>query len=303
MILKRVTARKVLGRLVASALGAGLWVGGSVAAADLKAQRADLPAPVPAPSEWSFRFTPYGWLTALDGTQTVRGRTVKVDASFIDVLEKSDTLVGLMANMEARNGPFALYADVVWSKVGLGADTVRTRSVVPAIATTVGRSLDLELETGIVEAGAAYEIVRSGSLAFDLLGGARYWLQKADLSLAVTRTIDIGDLEVVRERAIARSGSVDWVDPLVGARLRYALAPGHELFVRGDVGGFGVGSNFSWQAIAGYGFDFGLYNGITFSGILGYRALSVDYVQGEGRRRYEFDMLQHGPVLGISMRF
>jgi hypothetical protein len=34
-----------------------------------------------------------------------------------------------------------------------------------------------------------------------------------------------------------------------------------------------------------------------------YRALSVDYVQGEGRQRYEFDMLQHGPILGVSMRF
>ncbi|KAB0265749.1 hypothetical protein [Microvirga brassicacearum] len=40
----------------------------------------------------------------------------------------------------------------------------------------------------------------------------------------------------------------------------------------------------------------GTYNGITFSGVIGYRALYVDYVQGEGRQRYEFDMLQHGPV-------
>jgi hypothetical protein len=37
--------------------------------------------------------------------------------------------------------------------------------------------------------------------------------------------------------------------------------------------------------------------------VIGYRALSVHYAQGEGRRRYEFDVLQHGPVLGLSMRF
>jgi hypothetical protein len=37
--------------------------------------------------------------------------------------------------------------------------------------------------------------------------------------------------------------------------------------------------------------------------VLGYKALYVDYTQGEGRHRYEFDMLQHGPVLGVSMRF
>jgi hypothetical protein len=88
---------------------------------------------------------------------------------------------------------------------------------------------------------------------------------------------------------------------VIGARVRYAVAPGHELFLRGDIGGFG--SDFSWQAIGGYGFDFGAWNGITFSGVIGYRALSVDYAQGEGRRRYEFDMIQHGSILGLSMRW
>jgi hypothetical protein len=64
-----------------------------------------------------------------------------------------------------------------------------------------------------------------------------------------------------------------------------------------------VGSDFSWQAIGAYGFELGTYQGITFSGVVGYRALYVDYVQGEGRQRYEFDMLVHGPVLGLSARF
>ena len=77
------------------------------------------------PPEWSFRFTPYGWLTSLKGTQTVRGRSTKVDASFIDIVEKSDSLIALMGNFEARNGPFALYGDLVWSKVGIEGGNVR----------------------------------------------------------------------------------------------------------------------------------------------------------------------------------
>ena len=81
------------------------------------------------------------------------------------------------------------------------------------------------------------------------------------------------------------------------------VAPGHELFVRGDVGGFGVGSKFSWQAVGGYSFDYAVQNGITYSGLIGYKALYVDYAQGQGRKRYEFDMLQHGPVVGISLRW
>ena len=81
------------------------------------------------------------------------------------------------------------------------------------------------------------------------------------------------------------------------------MAPGQELLLRGDVGGFDVGSKFTWQAIAGYKFDFAVRSGITFSGLVGYRALYVDYAQGFGRRLYEFDMLIHGPVVGVSLRW
>jgi hypothetical protein len=255
------------------------------------------------PPGWSFRFVPYGWITSLDGTQTVRGRSVKVDASFADIVEASDTLAALMGTVEARYGPVGLYADVVWSRIGFERNNLRTRTPAPGVSATIGRSLGLEIEMAIVEVGASYEVARSGPLAFDVLGGARYWYQEADLSLEVAGTLDVGGLEIAGARAFARSGSVDWFDPVIGARIRYAVAPGHELFLRGDIGGFGLGSDFSWQALGGYGFDFGVWNDITFSGVIGYRALSVDYAQGEGRRRYEFDMVQHGPILGLSLRF
>jgi hypothetical protein len=103
--------------------------------------------------------------------------------------------------------------------------------------------------------------------------------------------------------AIARSGSVDWVDPVVGARLRHRFAPGHELAVRGDVGGFGAGSQFSWNALAAYSWDFAVRNGVTYSGVLGYRALYVDYEQGSGRNKYAYDVLTHGPIFGLNIGF
>ena len=244
------------------------------------------------------------WLApSLDGTQTVRGRSVKVDASFVDIVKESDTLVALMGDFEARNGPVALLANVVWAKIGVDRDNVRSRALAPGVTGTLGTSLNLDIDLAIAEVGAAYEVKRWGPLAFDLLAGARYWYQEADLSFDIAGAVDIGDLEVAGGRAFARSGSVDWLDPMIGARVRYTVAPGHELLLRGDIGGFGVGSDFSWQAIGAYGFEFGTYNGITFSGVIGYRALYVDYVQGEGRQRYEYDMLQHGPILGISARF
>ncbi len=290
-------------RAVLAFLCVMLGTAGTACAADMGPIREPVADALPMPPSWSFRFVPYGWLTALNGTQTVRGRSVKVDASFIDIVEKSDALVALMGDFEARNGPFVLLGNVAWTKIGLGRDNIRNRTPAPGVTGTLGTSLGLNIEMTIAEVGAAYEVARSGPLAFDVLGGARYWYQQADLSLDVTAAVSVGDVEVVGTRAFARSGSVDWLDPIIGARLRYTVAPGHELVLRGDIGGFGVGSDFSWQAIGAYGFELGTYQGISFSGVIGYRALYVDYAQGEGRQRYEFEMLQHGPVLGLSARF
>ncbi len=39
------------------------------------------------------------------------------------------------------------------------------------------------------------------------------------------------------------------------------------------------------------------------SAYLGYRALSVDYVQGSGRNRYDFDVIEHGPVVELTVKY
>ena len=68
----------------------------------------------------------------------------------------------------------------------------------------------------------------ASSTALDLLGGARYWNQELDLSLAVDTSVDLGKLGLERSgsRAVARSGTLEWVDPFVGLRVRHQLAPG-----------------------------------------------------------------------------
>ena len=69
------------------------------------------------------------------------------------------------------------------------------------------------------------------------------------------------------------------------------------------IGSLATGSDFSRQAIVGDGFDFGTWQGVNLSRVIGYRAFSVDYAQGEGQQCYGFDMVLHGPVPGLRMRF
>jgi hypothetical protein len=159
----------------------------------------------------------------------------------------------------------------------------------------------------------AYEIARwqsaPGSFtALDLMGSARYWNQEVDLSLRLTGTLTVDlrelGLQLQRSRrvAIARSGDLEWVDPVVGARIRHQIAPGREFMLLGDVGGFGAGSEFSWQAVATYGFDLNCF-GSPLHTVIGYRALAVDFSENGQFGKNALDVVQHGPVMGVTFRW
>lgn len=262
------------------------------------------PAPAFVPG-WQFRFTPYAWLTSLNGTQMVAGRGVSLNVPFPKIVENTigdgGSLIALMVNMEARNGPLALFADVIGEKIVIDKSGLKSRGTASGVVGTVGAAVDLQFQMAIVEAGAAYQLAEFGNVAFDVLAGARYWHQKMDVGLDLSTTVDLGGLVLRGNKAIAKSGSVDWLDAFAGVRARVSLAPGQNLQLRGDLGG--GGSKFTWNALAAYAYDFTTRDGVTYSAVLGYKALYVDYAQGSGRSRYEFDILQHGPVLGLSIRF
>jgi hypothetical protein len=281
---------------------------GAAAGADLGSGPAAYEREIPAaPRAWTFSFTPYSWLAGLNGHTTVKGRTTDIDADPIEVLEHLDG-VPWMSYGEARIGRFALYGDIVYAP--LSVDGSATRTIGRA---TLDATLGVDVEQTIAEAGAAYEVASwhsgglagygSGVTALDVLAGARYWRQDVALHLALTGTLDVRGLVLTGNRAIARAGDVEWVDPVVGLRLRHRLSPGHELMLRGDVGGFDAGSTFSWNVLGAYSWQFATHAGVIYSGVLGYRALSVDFEKGSGATRYEYDAVQHGPLIGLTASF
>ena len=92
-----------------------------------------------------------------------------------------------------------------------------------------------------------------------------------------------------------RRGDKDWVDPYVGLRIQHPLAERWTLVGYADIGGFGVGSDFTWQTALGVSYDFSK----TMSGKFGYRYLAVDYDKGG----FVYDMKTRGMYLGASIRF
>jgi hypothetical protein len=276
--------------------------------------REQLPQPVPPLSQWEFSFTPYLWLPWISGDVVVKGRgfDVAVDpAQLITALDWPYIVPAWMSHAEARRGPLSLFNDIVYADVTGSGGFTRTFSGRFATA-TFGGNIKADYQLAIVETGGAYTVWSQGkqgspgSTTFDLLTGARVWYQNVDISGNLTGTVALNGplgLTISGNRAIAKSGSVDWADPFVGARIQQELAPGQEIVLRGDVGGFGAGSQFSWEAIATYNSPLCEIHGIPVDGYVGFRALYVDYSQGSGTSKFEFNNVIYGPVIGATMRF
>jgi hypothetical protein len=303
--------------IFAAVLALGICVFNGAMAADIAMPTKAPPIePAPVIDTWTFRFTPYIWATSLNGFTTVKGYTTDIDASFIDILDHTQfpsDLFQLAAFGEARYGRFAVLTDIAYMKMGLGASLTTSHDIGRLATLGIGASAGLTVKMIIAEAAAAYEVAHWGTgvlpdsgTALDLYAGGRVWWQQADADFNISGTLTgLGPLGLTRTDAgtVSASGDVSWIDPVIGARLRHQLAPGWNLMVSGDVGGFGVGSKFSWQAIGALNFDFLRTANVSWSGMIGYKALYVDYAQGSGLTQYEYSMTMYGPIFGITARF
>lgn len=286
---------------------------------------ADVTQPKPLPKQiptlanpWEFQFTPYAWLIFVTGNQTVGATTTNVDTNIFDILNKSDHLYAWMSYQELRNGPFSIYNDTIWSRMRFSDTKSGVLPIGPLNRSSVSivASAKIWLDFAIVESGATYEVIKwqtGGALssggfvptaAIDFYAGARYWFLQPDMNLNVTATVSVPALNLSRTGAgsISAEKTIDWWDPLVGLRLRYQPARGQEIIVKGDVGGFDVGSKFTWQTLAAYSFETSLAN-LKWTNYIGYRALSIDYQQGNGDRTVGLNYIIHGPVIGLTFKW
>lgn len=151
-------------------LSALLGLSNAAVSADLGAGRSVPEDRIPPTlGRWEFSFTPYGWLPGLNGNTTVRGRTTDIDVGPFRVLEHIDGVPG-MGYAQARNGPLALYGDIIYAPLSVGASRARSFDRV-----SLDASGGVDIRETIIEAGAAYEIGKwhlfTGWTAVDLLAG------------------------------------------------------------------------------------------------------------------------------------
>ncbi len=267
----------------------------------------------PALGDWRLSFAPYSWALGMNGSVTAWGETVGTDLSFIDFLTKTSAFpLNFSGRVEASNGPFGVYGDLVWAQLRASGSTLQLRSPLADIAVAASADGHLKLTLAIAEAGVSYELARwkflgaaNSFTSLDAYAGMRYWFADLDLQLDVAGAAasELLGLSQAGTLGVAKSGALQWVDPVVGLRARHEFAPGERFETRGDIGGFGAGSAFSWEVYGGYAHDFE-WNGLKLTSSIGYRALSVDYSKTNSNGRESgVNAVLHGPVTSLGLRF
>jgi opacity protein-like surface antigen len=225
--------------------------------------------------KWQFIMEPYVYMGSLDGNAAIGRAQGDIDADFGDLLK--NLKIAAMLNAEATNDRWGAISDFQYLKLGLKRDLAGDRFA------------ELTSKLTVFETEAFYRWHIGERATLDGFAGIRYWNVRlyADLS---------GPL---LDPALRRAA--DWVDPLIGMRLTVPLTERLTIRVRGDIGGFGVGSKFSWQVFAGLGYDVSRRVAVT----LGYRYLDANYSRGlvNTPDHFVYDAAMHGPQLGFRFTF
>ena len=218
--------------------------------------------------EWQNNVLFYGFGASITGDGVFGPIEQPDDVPIGDTLDKLQ--MGFLGAYRGSNDRFSVVADVVYLALGNSKDTGLVRRA--------------DLDLLLVDVTAGYRF----SSTFEAFGGLRVTDLRAKIGL--------GD-PIRREFEPSNT----FYDPIFGARVMAPLDEGGKWWLqsRGDIGGFGVGVDFTWQAMAHIGFKPSEW--ISIWG--GYRALGQDFEEAGERERFSMDVIYHGPVFGVGIHF
>jgi hypothetical protein len=223
---------------------------------------------------WNFTAAPYLLFPGMNGEIAMRGIPVEVDLSAGDIF--SDLDFGMMLYFEAANDKWALTFDALYMNLGRRGETPIT-----------GRDARVDLKQLAVDVKGMYRLL--------------HWLE-AGIGFRVN-VID-GSLNVAEGEIILPGNKVSmnqsWFDPLVVTRASTDFSGSKwSLSFLGDIGGFGIGSDFTWQAKPYVGYRFSKLFEMTAA----YRWIGIDYETGTGQGNFKYDMTISGPEIGFLFHF
>jgi len=225
-------------------------------------------------NKWHFLAEPYMMFPNMKGTMGLGNLPdASVDENPGDIF--SHLQIGAMLYAEAYNGEWAITSDMLYMKLGEDIS-----------------------QSNLIHSGH----VTAKQLGWELAALRKFlpWLEAGFGATLNSIKADLG-ITLNTSGNPSRSNNLNktWVDPSVIVRAKFPFSSKWSLQARGNIGGFGIGSKFAWQAQ--------VYVGYRLSKLLllsaGYRAIGMDYDKGIGQDRFLYDVTTFGPVLRFGFNF
>lgn len=219
---------------------------------------------------WKFTVTPYVWMTGIKGDLTVADQEVPVDLNFANDL-LSNLKMAAMVHAEAKKNKLAIMLDIFYAKLGSDGHVTGPMNNI--------RNVRVRLKETMIEGGLGYTFAQTGGFSADALAGVRFF--------DTNTNVKIDDVEIA-------STDFNFFDPYIGMRFlndwtKWALRG------RADIGGFGLGSEFSYKinGLISYKFTESLVASI------GYQIYQPDYQED----LFKYNLANQGFLLGFTFGF
>ncbi len=231
---------------------------------------------------WEVSLTPFMWMSSIEGTVGKGGLQAPVDEDFSDIFDDIEGSVAL--HLAATKGDWIVLGEFAYYDLS-ASDPLGPLGLV---------TLDYDEHKVDVELALAYRVLddylwgsgdsgRAGRGQLGVQGGGRYTNLDQDFKFKSA----LGSIKT--------SESESWVDPVVGLRGTLGLTKALELDLRGDVGGFGVGSDLTWTAQGALAWWVARRATLR----VGYRHRSIDYESGG----FVYDVDLFGPFFAFTFTF
>ncbi|MFZ1320288.1 MAG: hypothetical protein WAT71_01905 [Ignavibacteria bacterium] len=231
------------------------------------------------PKKFNFSIIPYAWFAGIGGTVgQFNGETFGFNKGF--TFENLHMYAAFVGKVKYERVSFIFDVSFINYK-SFGATSNN-----PNLPQEI--SLNTTAKQTVMDLFLAYLFPsKSKKTMIDIYGGGRLW----SLDLEATVINPNGTTNT------APGYSNTWLDPVIGINAEFVLDSKHKwaAWTKGDIGGFGVNSQMTWQMNVGLAYMLSPNFPLTF----GFKYLGVNYY----KNNLNWTVNEYGPTLGIGYRY
>ena len=268
--------------MIGSRVAAALCLMGSMATPSLAQEAAE---------DWQFQAVVYLWLPAIGGETAFPGDGGG-EGPGIDVAKILENLnLVFMGSLGMEKGRWGVFTDVVYLDIGDSDSPARSFTIGEGLPVNASASVRYDLNGWLTTVAGTWSLASAPGYEVNLVGGTR--LIDVDQAIDWQLSGNVGSIPIDQREGVRMTGVRNW-DAIIGLRGRARLGESRRWIVPFYADAGAGESDFTWQLMAGLGYEFGWGDAM-----LAWRHVDYDMKADNAIASVTFD----GPTFGAAFRW